>query len=599
MKDGFWNYIKQLKYNNIFIKSFLIITILVVIPMLCMNYVIYFYSDKMAKEQISKITIDELTRIKSTVDMVIEDMSQLTLTISLNSSVQLFILSSLNQDTVLYNTKRIKQYLYDYIKMNSNIHSLYIYSEKNKYVLSPTRSSNFIDDFTDESWFDTYQKRKSDNNLGYYYINPRTVRSVSRKNYVYKLLTVVRPVYLSNYKSEGAVVVNLDLSQFRKTFHDNKEQSEKKFYIVDLNGTILYDDSLKLINKNINRLGFYDELDFSKNKGSLIKSVGDERQIISFIKSSKNDLLFISRAPISYYNQKTNDLLEYIRVFLLGILLSVIIVSLLISYLIFRPVINLISIIDEPNCQDDGSIKKSIPGFFKYFRSIFKIIDTNKNMQEEISRRLTLLKKSQLNALQAQINPHFLFNTLDTIKWKAFGLTNRENNITEMLSSLAQLVRLAYKFEDNLIPLEKEIEHVSHYIAIQKNRYNDKFKVIWEVNKKLYNKKVLKIILQPLVENSLYYGIKKKAGKGLIKIKIYQKKNNIIIKILDNGIGMTKLKTSQLNDELKNRYGYNDKHLGLRNVNQRIKIMFGEQYGIEVKSWLNKGTIVKILLPII
>ena len=206
-------------------------------------------------------------------------------------------------------------------------------------------------------------------------------------------------------------------------------------------------------------------------------------------------------------------------------------------------------------------------------------------------------RQAELEALQAQINPHFLCNTLNTIKYLA-QLQNVKN-IGEITTSLVRLLRISIDNTESFITIEEELEHVKSYLTIQRYKYADKFSTEFLVQEDVLRYKTTKMILQPLVENAIFHGIEPSGREGLIVIKIYFEYDHIVFKVIDNGVGMSqeqieKLLSHSLRSE-KSRFS----GIGVYNVNERIKLFFGEEYGIKVFSQPGMCTSVEIEIPAI
>ena len=206
-----------------------------------------------------------------------------------------------------------------------------------------------------------------------------------------------------------------------------------------------------------------------------------------------------------------------------------------------------------------------------------------------------LKRKSELKALQAQINPHFLYNTLDSIIWMAEGKKSEE--VVEMVAALARLFRISISKGQEMISIANEIEHIKSYLTIQKMRYKDKLDFEIDVDKQILGNKVFKIILQPLVENSIYHGIKNNAGVGIVRITGRIVDERILLQVIDNGIGMSKESIRHMFE--KTEKSVNGSGIGVSNVNQRIRLYFGDPYGITFESELGQGTTANIWLPIL
>ena len=222
---------------------------------------------------------------------------------------------------------------------------------------------------------------------------------------------------------------------------------------------------------------------------------------------------------------------------------------------------------------------------------IRELLETEKKEQEN-------LKKAELRALQAQINPHFLYNTLDTIIWMAES--QKTDQVVEIVSALSSFFRMSLSKGRDWITIGEEIERTKSYLTIQRMRYRDIMDFRIEADPQVLNNTVLKLILQPLVENALYHGIKNKRGGGTIVVRARQKnEDEVLLEVEDNGIGFTPEKLNQLQAELSDDSGEIklDSGFGIGNVNKRIRLYYGRQYGLSVTSEYHMGTCTTLIIP--
>ena len=201
------------------------------------------------------------------------------------------------------------------------------------------------------------------------------------------------------------------------------------------------------------------------------------------------------------------------------------------------------------------------------------------------------LRKTELRALQAQINPHFLYNTLDSISW----MTERgkKDEAVEMVNALATLFRISISKGHELIPIRDEIQHAESYLQIQSYRYKNQFAYSFDVEDECLDYLCNKITLQPIIENAIYHGINGLVDDGKITITVKSQENNIIMTVEDNGNGMT----DEQIETIMNKDRSDKSGIGIKNVNDRLKIYFGTEYGITIHSELDEGTRVIILMP--
>lgn len=218
-----------------------------------------------------------------------------------------------------------------------------------------------------------------------------------------------------------------------------------------------------------------------------------------------------------------------------------------------------------------------------------------KNLMKDIVDKQEKLRMSEFNALQAQINPHFLYNTLDAIIWMAEK--KKTEGVITMTTSLSRLFRISISRGKNMIPLQQEIEHVKHYLVIQFMRYEDKFTYDFSIDPQCENVIVPKLILQPIVENAIYHGIRQMVDAGHIHIKVWEDEGNVLILVEDNGQGMSQERVQTLLDKSRDIEEERKGHgVGLLNVHERIGLIYGKGYGLDIESEREVGT--KILLTL-
>ena len=212
-------------------------------------------------------------------------------------------------------------------------------------------------------------------------------------------------------------------------------------------------------------------------------------------------------------------------------------------------------------------------------------------LMEQVRQEEITLRKTELNALQAQINPHFLYNTLDSIAWMCEE--DRTKEAVEMVNALARLFRISISRGHELITLEREVEHAKSYLKIQNYRYKNQFTYAFDVEESCLSYLCNKITLQPIIENAIYHGIDRMVDEGCIQICIEEEETAIRMTVTDNGVGMSKEQCEEiLHREAGDRTG-----IGIKNVNDRIRIYFGEEYGLHITSELDEGTCVEIRIP--
>ena len=218
-----------------------------------------------------------------------------------------------------------------------------------------------------------------------------------------------------------------------------------------------------------------------------------------------------------------------------------------------------------------------------------------KPIEEQVTREQKQLRKAEFELLQAQINPHFLYNTLDTIVWSAEA--GNQKQVVKMVGSLSDFFRSSLNKGKEIVTIRDELQHVRSYLEIQQIRYQDILKYEIDVPEELFDYQIPKITIQPIVENALYHGIKNKRGGGTIVVSGKDEGETMLIQVKDDGKGMKPERLKEINKDLTGTKLENTAIYGLYNVNERIRLSFGEEYGITVESTYEVGSCISIHLP--
>ncbi|MBQ9766139.1 MAG: sensor histidine kinase [Lachnospiraceae bacterium] len=281
----------------------------------------------------------------------------------------------------------------------------------------------------------------------------------------------------------------------------------------------------------------------------------------------------------------------------LCVIILIVFTSYYIPQSITKPIIKLSEITDQV-AKGDLSVRSDLEtgaevGVLN--DSLNAMIDKICELVEQVKIEQKRLRKAEFEILQAQINPHFLYNTLDAIVWLAES--GEQQKVVSMVENLSGFFRTSLNQGKDMVSVEEELSHVKNYLEIQKMRYQDILRFRIEVPFELNGYRIPKITIQPLVENALYHGIKNKRGLGTINVIGELKEDYFELKVKDDGIGMTGERLKQIRDGIEHKTAGGKDIYGLYNVNERIKLNFGEQYGLTIESVYTEGTTVTIRLP--
>lgn len=351
-------------------------------------------------------------------------------------------------------------------------------------------------------------------------------------------------------------------------------------------------------------------LDPVAHAGQTVADLGGPR-VVSYADIGNTGWRIVNVASLEAVNESMERILLYDLLVLIGSLLSIVVFVIRYTGQISRPINELTRQVVAFTSERVGDYERATKNGdeIEQLRSNFKLmiskIDTLIKEVYEIRLKKNEAelkqKEAELITLQAQINPHFLYNTLEVIRWKSTFQMGGSNEVSDLVATLSEYFRLSLSQGRRTITLAEEIDHVKRYVKIMNHRYKDKIDFHCDVPDELHRLIVPKIMLQPIVENALYHGIKlRKATVGTILIAARQEHHRLTIVVTDNGVGMDEAKLEQLRHHISleaETAQFGEGGYGLRNVQQRIRMLFGPAYGIGIDSASDIGTTVSVRLP--
>lgn len=388
----------------------------------------------------------------------------------------------------------------------------------------------------------------------------------------------------------GVLVLDIKYDVFIEAMRSLNIADDTTLFLLDQNDSIIYHPKLQEINSN-----FQDDLEKLKAAEPYLissKTLGYTGWEVYLLNDYEN---------YSYIRAQTRIYTGLVILVIIGILF---IINSIISQKVTQPLQELEA--DVNNYKDGPEFPRrentNATSDVKVLRdSIYNMVSEQARLRENIVLEQEAKRRSELEALQAQINPHFLYNTLDSIVWMIEN--ERYEGASEMVSNLANFFRASLANGKSVINLETELKQVRYYLEIQKVRYRDQFEYAIDLQAGLENAMIIKLVVQPIVENAIYYGTSY-IDEALIKISAYLNEDkDIYIDVEDNGLGMSPEQVAKLlepqAERAKEKSNSRGTGMGLANVNERIKLFFGEEYGLEIYSEADEGTLVRIHIPFI
>lgn len=429
---------------------------------------------------------------------------------------------------------------------------------------------------------------------GKYYMGSHQIDYHSLSNsYV---ISYIRPLYdIPSEKKLGTIIVDINYDYLKELFTKSSIQNDEKVLVVSRKGETIFTHPFNVILDDIIEK---DPQLLELDKAELRRDVFGEDSIIvsNTIEYSEWKIIKVISTRRIYKDTSAVRTVAII-VSIIFIILSLS-VSIILSLTLTKPILELNKKI---KLVEKGDLSVNIPvrtndELGELSRSFNNMVIKLKELINKVVEEQRRKSDMEFEILQAQINPHFLYNTLDSIKWLA--VIQNVNNISEMTTSLINLLKYNISKNNPTVSLEEEIESVANYAKIQKFRYGNMFDIEYRISEEARKCKVLKLILQPIVENAIFHGFENFEDNGIIRIDAeVDSDSKLVIHVFDNGAGMD---TENLNsifaiENSKKKFS----GIGIKNIQERIKLYFGAAYGISFYSKLGKGTEVTITLPAI
>ncbi len=419
-------------------------------------------------------------------------------------------------------------------------------------------------------------------------------------------------LYISDNSTKN-FILNADRSiSFARALYDVNTHDFLGVLFIDCSPDVFELDSintlsdiavLSVVDGNNNLLYTTDN---SSDEKTIVNQKSSKQQYVLELPAKKYNLKIKLSLPLSELTARYN----YTKVTLIILVIVCTVVLAIISYILSVYLTKPITALSDR--MGDKSKKGPITSR-KYLNRVDEvgvlyneynnmIIEINRYIKEEFQNKLILLD-TQMKSLEAQINSHFLYNTLEAIN----SIAEIENveSISTIALALGDMFRYSIKTESELVTLAEELQHVKNYVSIQEIRYNYSFTVSYEIEEHLYQTRILKLIIQPVVENALFHGLNHCVIEGNIHIKVHEENENICISITDNGLGMSPEQVEQIRTALAKptsftSLGHRTKEsIGLKNIHSRIQLYYGAQYGLTISSAEQIGTSITVNLPII
>lgn len=579
--------------KNKIILSFLLVLIL---PTTVISMMSYRISVNILEEKLSESFMTNLSFIGENIQRELAQWEQISKFINVNPVIRNVMKTSYSNDLdFYYDMKRVEQELETY-SINTNIFayvsSLVVIGKNGRNLLYGEDANSLdLDRIKEQPWFSQVNKMNGQvmwlgihKNIANYRVQNESVVALGRAIKGDKNDNILGTLYLTFRESYfTGLLKNIQLSD------------GGRLYIVDNRDHIVFDSENKLLNEPFPGMA---EIREHQDKSYL------------FTEGKKQDQLLLAQVPIANYDWRVIETIPYsslkqgtdkifrntVGIFLISFVITSVI-WLFVSSHIVRPIRNLTNSmkrvqdgdltvrVDIERPDEVGIMNKHFNFMIKRIQELF-----HSNLEEQEKK-----KNAEYKALQAQINPHFLYNTLNTIRWMA--IIQKSDNIREVVEVLGRLLKNTIKHDGAFVRVEEELANLQDYVYIQKIRYNNNFEVKYEIDDEILAMPCVKFILQPIVENAIFHGIEpREEPGGEILISMKHKDDQLMIRIRDNGVGMS----SQSLDELHKRMRDPARNggIGMSNVKERLKLTYGEESAFNIRSEKDVFTEIEMIIPV-
>ena len=576
------------KFSSIQSVIFATVAVLVLSAVVIVTGVSMKFTNTSIFENSSEYTHTIIQQMNQNIDSYIDYMENIAYLISSNEDVQDYLFDEKIDNEGRY---RILNQLQTILDSRSDLRNVGIISKNGRMLINDgSKSVNQDLDLNTQEWYATALEKPN----GPILTSSHVQHIISgERPWVITLSRGIRDRSGSGEK-EGVFFIDLNYSAISELCDQSTVGTKGYAFILDAKGNIVYHPQQQQLYNELQTENI--SLIMDTDEDTVLTGTGNDGKLYSISRSEKTGWTVVDCTNVKELLSKSRQAQS---VYVLTAIILVI-VALLFSRFMARSITLPIQklrdsmkkvqegdfsvsdvVVDSKN--EIGSLTKS---FDVMTHRIHELMEQNVHEQEE-------KRKSELKALQSQINPHFLYNTLDSIIWMAEGKKNEE--VVLMTASLARLLRQSISNEDEVVPIANEVEYARGYLTIQKMRYKDKLEFQIEVDSSILYIPLIKLVLQPIIENAIYHGLKYKESKGLLIVKGFMKDGNAVLQVIDDGVGMDEETLAHIYD--KHKVNYHSNGVGVYNVQKRLKLYYGEDYGITYTSELGKGTTATITIP--
>ena len=577
------------------VKLFICLLLLILIPFCIFIGINTYISSKDSANQALESSRKMLLQAKSSLEYKSLYIKNAMDMLALNDTIQelVFTDSSIYRNDIgtwMYDRDRFAKLLYS-IQSNPDISSLQLYMDDGLAAVSETEEFLRMDKAINSDW---YKEMKAASEV-YRCFPDKYFPNSGKEKYISFLRIIPRPLDVNNVA--GIIKADVPESNIENILSQALFTKNTSVILINSNNDIVSSAGVKNPTNSSVYSNALSSFDYNKLQNNFMETVSfnNEKMLLGVEAIDKTDWKLVSMIPykdILELNTKSRNRMILILVIILPLTLPLSFLVAASSTKRIRDLISHMRMVVQGNFNvsilpsNNDEIGQLTHNFNYMLTKIAILVENQYQLGQEV-------KSLELKALQAQINPHFLYNTLDLINW--MSMKYNAPKIGEVITSLSKFYRLSLSKGEDIVPIKNEIEQVTAYVKIQNMRFGNEIEFIIDIPEELNSYKILKITLQPLIENSILHGIFEKDDEsGTIRISGKLEDNTISLFVEDDGVGIPEDKLHNLLEcvDTKDLHGY-----GVRNINERLQLKYGSQYGLFYRSTVNVGTVVEVRIP--
>ena len=575
-----------------FFRSLLNFLIPVVISLLALSAltaaIVFFFSRDITITN----NLANLESLTTNMELILTELDSLTLSFGSTQQLESKYMTQLHKERLEYQDYAVLSNLRGFLRSpayaREYIESIYVYYP-NPYgrFLTADRTLAMLSAYDDVGWFDSYQLHSPHRKI---WTERRVLGHSAPGIHGTQLITIYQML-----PNKGVIVLNLNEKYIGENIAGQKAYSDQSIYVLNSSNEILLRSSSGLPDSQIAQA-----LAFSPPPSATpIQFYEDRHSLYYQTYLARYEWRFISVISKASFYSLSSAIISTLLLMLPLVLAVGIALAFFSTRRDFRHIHQISDMLDAAK---DGTLPAALPPpSSNLYNDIMQKIIRNfleKNyLKVQLSERKYRLRSMEMLALQSQISPHFLYNTLETISWKVRAMSGGSSPVNDIIQKLSDILSFSLDSKENCVPLSMEIENTHNYISILQFRNPNKYHVEWTVPQDVLDVPIVKLTLQPLVENAIYHGLNERESPGHIHITMEKKEPDLLITVKDNGVGIPPEKLAALRDQLKAGV-VSSTHIGLFNTNKRLALAYGSQYALSIASEENQSTTVSIVIPL-